>query len=126
MRLQVGPLLGGEQKSEVFREPLGVALDLLIEALDGDAIEGGKIGVEQDGLAAEAGDALFGGAGQDQFVVGGGFHGFYGRCSGAWGQAGIAGPQMDANFRKWGHEPRFVAEGGSAAVGGELKIENEE
>ena len=77
LRLQVGPLLGREPKGEILGKPLGVAFDLFIEALDGDAVEGGKVGVEQDGLAAQAGDALLRGAGQDQFVIGGEFHSDY-------------------------------------------------
>jgi len=74
LRPQSSPLFWGELKRKVFGEAFGVSFDLFIEALDGDAVEGGEIGVEQNGLAAQTGDALFGGAGQDQFVVCGGFH----------------------------------------------------
>ena len=41
-----------------------VAFDLFVEPFDGDAVEGGEIGIEHDGLAAQADDVLLRGANQ--------------------------------------------------------------
>jgi hypothetical protein len=57
--LGLGP---GEPEHEIFRKARDVALDLLVQALGGDAVESGKLGIENDPLAAQdedrAGDVL--------------------------------------------------------------------
>lgn len=47
-------------KNEVFRESLNIAADLLVESLDGDAVEGGEVGIENDGLSAKADNGVLG------------------------------------------------------------------
>jgi hypothetical protein len=46
MRPQNGGLPGSEPKEEILRKPCRVALDLLVEALGGDAVERGELGVK--------------------------------------------------------------------------------
>src|SRR4051812_44574336 len=46
-------LLGGEAEHEVFRKARGVALDLFIQPLGGDAVERGQVGIEDDALAVQ-------------------------------------------------------------------------
>src|SRR4051812_2358035 len=41
-------LLGGEAEHEILRKPPGVALDLFVQALGGDAVERGQVCVEDD------------------------------------------------------------------------------
>ena len=48
----------GEAEHEVIGEARGVALDLLVQALGGDAVEGGEIGIEDDALAAQDKDRV--------------------------------------------------------------------
>jgi hypothetical protein len=43
----------GEAEHEIFGEALGVALDLLVQTLGRDAVEGGEIGIEDDPLATQ-------------------------------------------------------------------------
>jgi hypothetical protein len=50
--VQCHDFLGRESKDEVFREPVKVALDLLVEALGSDAIECGELGIDQHSLSA--------------------------------------------------------------------------
>jgi hypothetical protein len=70
-------LLGVQLEHEIGRKTLGVAANLLVEALGGDPIEGSKLGIEQHAMAAQdedsAGDVL----GRDQ-----GFNTCHGGVSG--------------------------------------------
>lgn len=64
MQLQVGELLGGELEEKIRREALAITADLLVQALGGDAVERGELGVEQHAMTAQdedgAGDVLDG------------------------------------------------------------------
>src|SRR5947208_1025436 len=55
-------LEAGEAEHKIHRKPLGIALDLLVEALGGDSAERGEYGIEQHPLTAQheddAGDVL--------------------------------------------------------------------
>jgi hypothetical protein len=57
LRPQRVQLLSGEQEHEVLREPLAVASGLLVDALGGDPVEGGKLGIEQYPLATHDEDS---------------------------------------------------------------------
>src|SRR5450755_860573 len=46
----------GEPEHEIFRKPIGVALDLFVQPLGGDAVEGGQLGIQNDAVAAQDGD----------------------------------------------------------------------
>ena len=46
-------LLGREPEHEILRKPPRVALDLLVQALGGDAVEGGEVRIEDDALTAQ-------------------------------------------------------------------------
>jgi hypothetical protein len=41
---------------EILRETIGVALDLLVQSLGGDALDRGEIRIEDDALAAQEED----------------------------------------------------------------------
>ena len=53
MRPQVGVLLLGQLEHEVFGKPVPIAPSLLVEPLDGDLVESGKVGVEHDPVPAK-------------------------------------------------------------------------
>ena len=65
MQPQRSPFGFGETEAKILWKPVLIADHLLVEALDLDAVEGGQIGVEQDGLASQADNALLRGAGED-------------------------------------------------------------
>ena len=52
------PLCLSELEAKIVRESLPVAGDLLIEPLDRHPVKAGKVGVKDNGLAAEADDGL--------------------------------------------------------------------
>jgi hypothetical protein len=60
--LKAAGLRGGELEHEIRGEAVEVAPDLLVEALGGDAVEGGELGIQEHALAAQdedgAGDVL--------------------------------------------------------------------
>ncbi len=62
MRPQSGGLRGGELKHEIRGEAVEVAPDLLVEALGGDAVKAGELGIQEHALAAQdedgAGDVM--------------------------------------------------------------------
>ncbi len=70
MRLQACNLLSLKLKGEFEWEAVGVAFDLLVEPLGGDAIERGQIRIKDDPLAAEDQDPLaeIGGARQSHKI----------------------------------------------------------
>lgn len=50
-------LLSGEPEHEILRKPCNVALDLLVQALGGDAVERGQVRIENDALTAQDQDS---------------------------------------------------------------------
>jgi len=46
-------LFGGELEHKIFREALGIALDLLVVSLGGHPVDGGELAVEDHTLAAQ-------------------------------------------------------------------------
>ena len=56
MRPQKSALFGRQAEHEVFGEALGIALDLLVEAFDGDPVEFGEVAVQKDLAASKEKD----------------------------------------------------------------------
>jgi len=51
-------LFSGELEHEIFREALGIALDLLVESLGGHPVDRGELAVEDDALTSACSQQL--------------------------------------------------------------------